>query len=249
MPRVSDATDPIGSFQTRPVRLAGRPSCGLIDASPRHAHEEHSSSRSRRIRSDYRSCRRAGHRGSDHLWSGYQQPSQQNGWLGVARDAAAGQALVELGLVLPVLLIMLLGMIDLGRGFVFGVSVQQGAREAARVGATAALDPSVTDSVLVQRLIAASAPALTGCSPVLATTQACGGGSWMFSLTVTAPGGAPSYASLAAARASAPQGFGGYKLEVTARGSVSLLAGFQTGLDGIGLGQINVQGDAAMIVF
>src|SRR5205823_5705029 len=36
------------------------------------------------------------------------------------------QALVEFALVLPILLIMLLGMIDLGRSLVFGVSIQQG---------------------------------------------------------------------------------------------------------------------------
>jgi Flp pilus assembly protein TadG len=158
-----------------------------------------------------------------------------------------GQALVELGLVLPVLLIMLLGMIDLGRGLIFGVSVQQGTREAVRVGAAAGLDPTVNDSIVLQRLIAASAPALSGCTPVLGAQQ-CGGGTWTFSLIVTAPGGAPTYASLAAARSGAAQGLGGYNVEAKAVGSVSLLTGFQIGFENIGLGQITVQGDAAMVV-
>ena len=149
---------------------------------------------------------------------------------------------------MPVLLIMLLGMFDLGRGLVFGVSVQQGAREAARVGATAALDTTVTDAVVVQRLLDASAPLLSGCVAVLGGSQQCGGGTWRVSLAVKAPGGSPSYTSLAQARAAAPQGLGGYQMEVTARGSVSLLAGLQTGLGGMSLGQIAVQGDAVMII-
>jgi hypothetical protein len=35
---------------------------------------------------------------------------------------------------------------------------------------------------------------------------------------------------------------------VTARGSVALLEGFQTGIAGMSLGQIGVQGDAVMVV-
>lgn len=159
------------------------------------------------------------------------------------------QALVEFALILPVLLIMLLGLIDLGRGLVFGVAVQQGAREAARIGVAAGLDASVSDAVVLQSLIAASAPGLVGCSAVLDTVQQCGGGSWTFSIRVTPPAGTPTYTSLAAARASAPQGIGGWRLEVTSRGSVSLLQGLATGVAGMSLAQISVQGDAVMVVF
>jgi hypothetical protein len=102
---------------------------------------------------------------------------------------------------------------------------------------------------VLQRFIAASAPALVSCNPVLDTPQQCGGGTWTFSIKVTPPGaGSPSYASLAAARAGAPQGIAGWRLEVTTRGSVSLLEGFQTGAPGMSLGQIGVQGDAVMAV-
>jgi len=55
-----------------------------------------------------------------------------------ARRAQPAQSVVELALILPVFLIMLLGMFDIGRAFVFGVAVQNGAREAARLGSQAA---------------------------------------------------------------------------------------------------------------
>src|SRR5215207_1218829 len=165
-----------------------------------------------------------------------------------SRRHCPAQALAELGLVLPVLLVMLLGMIELGRGLVFGVAVQQGAREAARVGAVAALDATVTDEVVLQRFITASAPALVGCGPVLDSPQPCGGARWTFSIKVTAPGGSPTYASLRAARADAVRPMGGSRLQVTARGAVSLLAGLGLGAMVGGLGEISVQGDAVMVV-
>ena len=66
---------------------------------------------------------------------------------------AAGQSLVELALILPVFLIIVLGSIDIGRGFIFGVAVQDGARESTRVAANARVDPGVTDAFIVQRVI------------------------------------------------------------------------------------------------
>jgi Flp pilus assembly protein TadG len=153
--------------------------------------------------------------------------------------------MVEFALVLPVLLVMLLGMIDLGRGLVFGVAVQQGAREAARVAAGAALDSTVIDDVVLQRLIAASAPALVGCTPVLDTAQSCGGGAWTFSVKIRPSTGSPIYTSLAAARTGGALGLSGSRVEVTARGSVSLLPDVLSA----GLGHIAVQGQAVMVVF
>ena len=139
------------------------------------------------------------------------------------------QALVELALILPVLLIMLLGMIDLGRAFVFGVAVQNGAREAARVGANAGLDSSITDAVIAQRLIDASSPALDGCAPQTGSQPTSGCPSWSFTISPAA-----------AARSS------GTMLTVTASGQVSLLAGFLTGAMGLSLSPIRVQGQAVM---
>ena len=92
------------------------------------------------------------------------------------RSRAQAQAYVEFALVLPLLLLLVLGMIDLGRAFVFGVAVQQGAREAARLGAKAALDPTIDDATVFGRLIAASDPALVGCSATRTPGQACSGG-------------------------------------------------------------------------
>src|SRR5579864_6463975 len=148
------------------------------------------------------------------------------------RRRCASQALVELGLVLPVVLIMLLGMIDLGRAFVFGIAVQQGAREAARVASLVALDGTVQDTTVLSRLISASGPAIVDCATVLNTPQACGGGNWMFTMSIARPGGGQSYSSLAAARA-AHADLSGYWVEVRAAGSVAMFAGTFTGLLGL----------------
>jgi Flp pilus assembly protein TadG len=155
--------------------------------------------------------------------------------------ACRGQALVELALVLPVILVMLLGMSDLGRAFVFGVAVQQGAREGARIASNAALDPSVTDSAVLQQLIVASAPAIGGCAAVVDAQQTCGGGTWIFNIHVTPASGAPTYSSLASAR-SGLASLSGSHVEVRAYGSVALFAGVLSGA------QITVQGDAVMVI-
>src|SRR5438876_12199109 len=112
------------------------------------------------------------------------------------RSNVSGQSVVEFALVLPVMLLLLLGLFDLGRAFVLGGSAQNGAREAVRVGVNGAQDPAVTDEQVWGRLIAASHPALIGCT--LAAGQ-CGGGNWTFSLVVDT--GTATYSSLAAARA------------------------------------------------
>ena len=162
--------------------------------------------------------------------------------------ASNAQALVEFGLVLPLLLVTFVGLVSLGRGLVFAVAVQQGSREAARIGAAAALDTTITDADVLNRLVTASSPALVGCAAVLATQEQCGDGSWMFTLRVTAPGGTSSYSSLAAARSSAPGGIGGWQLDVQARGSLPVLFDFDTGIFGSTLGQIAVQGNAIMVI-
>jgi Flp pilus assembly protein TadG len=165
------------------------------------------------------------------------------------RSRAQGQAFVEFGLILPVLLVLVLGMIDLGRAFVFGVAVQQGAREAARLGAKAALDPTIDDTTVLGRLIAASDPALVGCSATQTQGQACSGGNWTLTIEVTPATGSPIYSSVATARAAGLSVLRGAQLHVRARGSVSLFVGFLTGAMGLGLNQVTVEGDARMVVF
>ncbi len=58
-----------------------------------------------------------------------------------------GQALVEMALVLPILLLLLFGIIEFGRIFSAGLVVNLGAREGARLGAIGA-----TDSAIVTRV-------------------------------------------------------------------------------------------------
>ncbi len=147
-----------------------------------------------------------------------------------ARKRAAAQSIVEFALILPVMLIVMLGMFDLGRAFIFGVVVQNGAREAARVGSRAALAPTVTDTEILQRLIDASQPALSGCQPVTGSQPANGCSAWTFTVS---PGGAKT---------------SGATLTITAVGHPSIFAGFVTGAMNLRLPQITVQGQAVMEV-
>ncbi len=137
------------------------------------------------------------------------------------------QALVEFALLLPIMLILLIGMIDFGRAFVFGVAVQQGAREAARVAAQAGLDTTVTDARVLQRLVAASSPALSACA-ASTDAQSCGGGSWSLSVTYT-----PSRSS-------------GAQVQVQAVGHLTLLSAYLTSV--IGITSVPLTGEAAMQV-
>jgi Flp pilus assembly protein TadG len=167
---------------------------------------------------------------------------------------AGGQALIEFALILPVMLILLLGMIDLGRGFVFGVAAQDGAQQAARLAANARLDPSLTDRIILQRLLDGSAPAMVRCTlpasiPSTPITLTCpsGVGTWTLTLTVTPTSGSAS-SSFAGLSTTALNQLNGGTVEVKAVGSVSLLAGFATGAMGLNMYQVTVQGDAVMVL-
>ena len=156
-----------------------------------------------------------------------------------------GQSLVEFAVILPVLLLITLGMIDLGRAFTFGVGVQQGSREAARYASRLTVNSNVADATVLQRLIDASNPALQGCSAVQ-TQQTCGGGTWTFTLAVTPPGSATSYSSIATAILNSTNPYlSGGKITVTASGTVALVAGLCTN-GGMCLPGITVQGQSAM---
>jgi hypothetical protein len=143
-------------------------------------------------------------------------------------------------------MLMTLGMIDLGRAFVFGVATQQGAREAARYASRYALSKSsVSDTLILQRLIDASLPSLAGCAPVT-THQSCAGGTWTLSLAITPPGSGTAYDSLARAvsNSSNPDLSGG-QVTVTASGAVAMLGGYCLGQQ-LCLPSIGVQGQASM---
>ena len=154
------------------------------------------------------------------------------------------QALVEFAVILPVLLLMTLGMIDLGRSFTFGIGVQQGARESARLGSRYAISAGgVSDATVLQRLIDASSPALWNCQAVQ-TLQTCAGGTWTFTLAVKPNGSATTYSSMATAAANSTTLSGG-QVTVTARGSVAMLGGYCLG-QSLCLPSISVQGQSSM---
>ncbi len=171
----------------------------------------------------------------------------------VANRRSRAQSLVEFALIMPVMLILLLGLIETGRAFVFGVSVQNGAREAARLAANARVNPALQDKIFLQRLIESSAPAMVGCtlpSTVTSTpvTFTCGGGSWTLTLAVTPNGSATSVSSFSALTAAQAAQLNGGQVEVKAVGSVSLLAGLSLGSPLLSLYQVSVQGDAIMAI-
>ncbi len=171
------------------------------------------------------------------------------------RRCGRGQALVEFAFVLPVLLIIVFGMIELGRAFVFGVAVQDAARNAARLAANARINPGITDAVILQRLVDASSPAMVGCAVPASTTSTpvtltCGGGTWTVTMAVT-PNGWPassSSSSFSALPTSGVAQLNGGTVEVKVVGSVSLLNGLSTGTMGLRLYSVTVQGDAVMAV-
>jgi len=161
----------------------------------------------------------------------------------VASDRARGQSLIEFAVVLPVLMLLTLGMIDLGRAFTFGVGVQQATRESVRYASRQVVNSSVADSTILQRLVDASNPALQGCSAVQ-TQQTCGGGTWTFTVAITPPNSATTYSSITSALAAYPTLSGG-QITVTASGSVALMSGMCTS-GGLCLPGINVQGQSSM---
>lgn len=65
----------------------------------------------------------------------------------------AGQGLVEFALTLPILLLILLGIADLGRAFYYTVMISSAAREAAAYAAT---NPSADDAAVARHACDAS---------------------------------------------------------------------------------------------
>src|ERR1700687_3250520 len=54
-------------------------------------------------------------------------------------QGSPAQALVEFALLLPVMLLLLLGLVDFGRAYVAGISLEGAAREGARLASTLAI--------------------------------------------------------------------------------------------------------------
>jgi Flp pilus assembly protein TadG len=96
-------------------------------------------------------------------------PSRGAGWsAGLRQDA--GQSLVELALALPVLLLILLGIADLGRAFYYTVMVADAARQAA---VYAVANPTATSAAVAQRACDASGLVSYGSSCQAAFVATC----------------------------------------------------------------------------
>ena len=67
-------------------------------------------------------------------------------WLNRRLDSR-GQALVEVALVLPLILMILLGIMEFGRAFNAYLTLQHAAREGARLGVTGAGDNAIIDRI------------------------------------------------------------------------------------------------------
>src|SRR5207249_7459899 len=76
--------------------------------------------------------------------------------------------LVEFALTLPVWLVLLLGVMDFGRGFYAAVIAQQAAREGARIGA--GTSAGVTVQQIQDRVVYALGYTCSGCPDLLALT-------------------------------------------------------------------------------
>jgi hypothetical protein len=110
------------------------------------------------------------------------------------------------------------------------VAVQNGAREATRVAATAGLDPNVTTQVILQRLIDASAPAISSATCTAGTTDLSGASCpWNATVSTISRGS---------------------QVTVTVRTNrnISFVGGFLTGAFGLSLSPFQVQGSASMVV-
>jgi Flp pilus assembly protein TadG len=84
-----------------------------------------------------------------------------------------GQNMAELALLLPLLLTLVLGTLDIGRSFYTYVSLTNAAREAARYGA---LHNTAASSTQVQREFTSGGSDISGCARGTLTFSASGGG-------------------------------------------------------------------------
>lgn len=78
-------------------------------------------------------------------------PRRRLRFLRVRRDSEAGQSLVEFAMILPVFVLLLMAMVDFGRGFYTWLEVTNAAREGARAGAVQ-LDSASIDAKIYASL-------------------------------------------------------------------------------------------------
>jgi Flp pilus assembly protein TadG len=66
---------------------------------------------------------------------------------GFTKRGEKGQALVEFAFLVPIFLVLVFAIVDFGMGFHAWISVTNGAREGARLGAVLATEQQITDRV------------------------------------------------------------------------------------------------------
>ncbi len=130
------------------------------------------------------------------------------------------QSVVEFALIAPLLILMLLGAIDLGRAFGAYVAITNASREGARVGSghlrtgAGALNPNITNRTILEATSAA--PELTGLTVVVAC----------------APSGSSSFTESYCLSADIQSG---HQVRVTVRGNFQLLTLYLFGVESIPL--------------
>lgn len=83
---------------------------------------------------------------------------------------APAQSFVELAIILPILLLMLTGMLEIGRATYATISIAHAARDGARI----AMDPKVTDDAVKQRVVNSARPFTVNKSDVTISNRSAG---------------------------------------------------------------------------
>lgn len=78
------------------------------------------------------------------------------------RKRSRGQALVELAITLPILMLLVAGMLELGRGYSFGVATSDAARDAARFVAGKTTSTNGPGLAAMCNVVTADLQAVTG---------------------------------------------------------------------------------------
>ena len=78
------------------------------------------------------------------------------------RRKSRGQALVELAITLPILMVLVFGMLEMGRGYSFGVATSDAARDAARYVAGKTSTTNGPGLAAMCRVVTADLQAVTG---------------------------------------------------------------------------------------
>ena len=90
---------------------------------------------------------------------------------GTRRDKRAGQSIVELALAMPVMLLLMLGTIDIGRAFFDYVQLRNAVREGAGYGARMPTDTAGITSRVTSHGIPDDTSVAVACTGVCTTTQ------------------------------------------------------------------------------